>query len=583
MPIATGPVGPQLVFSDRLHATKYREKGEDFRAAVNRQASAMSDDDEHFHQLRDIYGDMRFMNAGRVQAAMGSPKMVTAYNCFVSGTIADSFVDGPNSIAQMTVEAATTMRMGGGIGYDFSTLRPAGDRIAGVDSTTDGPIAFMPVFDAWCKATSSSGNRRGAQMAVLRVDHPDIEAFIRCKRENGVLSGFNISVGVTDKFMIAVQNKERFALTFGGKVYRYIDAAALWEEIMRLSWDWAEPGVLFIDTINRMNNLWYCEYIAATNPCGEQPLPPYGACLLGSVNAVRYVTPAAHGFTFNWEQLARDIAPCVRALDNVIDRTQYPLPQQAEEARAKRRMGIGVTGMANAIEACGYRYGTTGYLHMQERIMKVIRDEAYRASIELAKEKGPFPLYDERYLQGQFIKTLPEDIQEGIAKYGIRNSHLTSVAPTGTISFCADYVSSGIEPVLGIPNEDFTKFEYEGSRKVNMPDGQITVEVSDYGYREFGVEGRMGQDVSPQEHIAVLAAATRMVDSSVSKTTNVSSDMPWENFKSIYMTAWETGCKGCTTFTTGGKRESIFGGKKPAEEVQGEACFIQADGTRSCE
>lgn len=578
-------VGPQLLFSEQLHATKYREEGEDFRACVDRQAAALKDTDEHFHKLRDIYGDMRFMNGGRVQAAVGSTKIVTAYNCFVSGTIADSFVDGPNSIAQMTVEAATTMRMGGGIGYDFSTLRPSGDRIAGVDSTTDGPIAFMPVFNAWCKATSSSGNRRGAQMAVLRIDHPDIETFIRCKQSQGALGGFNISVGVTDEFMNCLKTGERFPLTFKGKVYRYVDPEALWEMLMRSTWDWAEPGVLFIDTINRMNNLWYCEDIAATNPCGEQPLPPYGACLLGSFNVTRYITPAASGYSFNWSQLREDVAPVVRALDNVIDRTRYPLDKQADEAKNKRRMGIGATGMANAIEACGYEYGTTGYLNMQTRILEIIRDEAYRASVELAKEKGAFPLYDDRYLQSLFVKTLPEDIQEGIALHGIRNSHLTSIAPTGTISFCMDYVSSGVEPVIGIPDESF-QMHYEGTRKVNMPHGQVKVQVSDYGFREFGVKGVMAQDVSAQQHVSVLAAATRMVDSAVSKTTNVSGDMDWEDFKNIYVSAWETGCKGCTTFTTGGKRESIFGDTtKPAEaDAEAEACvYDPTTGTRSCD
>lgn len=272
------PVGPQLAFSDQLHATKYRNEGESFREAMNRVASALKDDDQSFHDFRDILMDMRFLPAGRVQAAMGAPRAVTPYNCFVSGTIADSFVDGEGSIMSRATEAAQTMRLGGGIGYGFSTLRPSGSLIKSLMSTSGGPLGFMRIFDALCGCVSSAGHRRGAQMGVMRIDHPDIESFIRAKQNVTDFTNFNLSIGVTNEFMRCLATGEQFALQFEGKVHHYVDPRALWELVMRSTWDWAEPGVLFIDTINDMNNLWYCETIEATNPCAEQPLPPFGAC-----------------------------------------------------------------------------------------------------------------------------------------------------------------------------------------------------------------------------------------------------------------------------------------------------------------
>jgi ribonucleoside-diphosphate reductase alpha chain len=469
-------MGPQTRVGDYFHAMKYRGDGEDFREAVNRFSSAMKDSDEHFHQFRDISLDMRFMPAGRVQSAMGSIRATTPYNCYVSGTIEDSFVHGEGNIMQRATEAAATMRMGGGIGYDFSTLRPKGTLIRKLQSPSSGPISFMEIYDAICRCVASSGHRRGAQMGVLRVDHPDIEEFLHAKQNTDKLTGFNISIAVTDEFMEAAMTGRTFYLRWGGEVYKEVDAAALWESIMRSTWDWAEPGVLFIDTINNMNNLWYCETLAATNPCGEQPLPPFGACLLGSFNLVKYVrktiprisegrTPGR--FYFDWDQLKADIPHVVRAMDNVVDRARYPLPQQEAEAKNKRRMGLGMTGVANALEALGFPYGSPGYLEFQSKVEELIAVETYRASSELAGEKGAFPLYDERYLDGRFIKQLPDDVQALIRKNGIRNSHLTSIAPTGTISLCADNVSSGIEPV----------FDYVTARPVNTPGGQELVEV----------------------------------------------------------------------------------------------------------
>ncbi len=564
--------GPQLLFSDTLHQDKYRLPNESFRESINRSAAALKDDEEHFRQLRPILLDMRFMFGGRIQAAMGSPKAVTPYNCFVSGTIEDSFVDGDGSIMQRAAEAAQTMRLGGGIGYDFSPLRPNGDLIRGVMSRTDGPMAFLPIFNAVCQATSSAGNRRGAQMGVLRIDHPDIEEFIRIKQTTGVLEGFNLSIAVTDDFMECLAEGRLFQLKWGGKVYREVDPAALWEMVMRSTWDWGEPGVLFIDTINRFNNLWYCETLAATNPCGEQPLPPFGACLLGSYNLVKYIEVTPHGYKFNWVKFQANIPPIVRALDNVIDRARYPLPEQKLEAVSKRRIGIGITGLANAAEALGLPYATPGFIEFELQILEVLRTGAYLASTQLAHEKGVFPKYNrDCYLSGEHIKTLPDYVRAEIYKNGMRNSHLLSIAPTGTISFCADYVSSAIEPV----------FKYEDQRLVLMPSGQIEVDVSDYGFREFKVEGRLARDVTAQEHIDVLAAAAALVDSAVAKTCNVNGSMSWEDFKGLYVQAWERGCKGCTTFNEDGKRAGILS-KAKVDKIESACSIDPASGRREC-
>lgn len=499
-------------------------------------------------------------------------------NCYVSGTIADSYVDGEGSIMERATQAAATMRMGGGIGYDFSTLRPKGDLIVKLQSRSSGPISFMEIFDAVCRCTSSSGHRRGAQMGVLRIDHPDIFDFIHAKQNEHFLKGFNISIAVTDEFMQAKRDGKPFQLKFGGRVYREVDPNELWDAVMRSTWDWAEPGVLFIDRINEMNNLHYCETIAATNPCGEQPLPPFGACLLGSFNLVRYVSKDMHGWRFDWDRLARDIAPVVRAMDNVVDRARYPLPQQEHEAKSKRRMGLGVTGLANAGEALGLPYGSKGFLDFTRRVLTLVRDEAYRASALLAHEKGAFPLYSPEYLDSKFVKTLPEDIREMIEEHGIRNSHLTSIAPTGTISLCADNISSGLEPVFSYGMER-TVIEFEGPRKEL---------IEDYGVRVFGVRGRRSSDVTVAEHVAVLAVAAELVDSAVSKTCNVDSRVSWDEFKRVYDSAWELGCKGITTYRADGKRGGVIVAKDDdtgkAQEEEAASCTIDPEtGRRSCE
>ena len=403
--------GPTLPISEEIHASKYRGVGESFEDGVNRVSSTLSDNDDHRRTLSDVLLNMRFMPAGRVQAAVGAPKRVTPWNCFVSGSISDDF----NDIMEKAKEAGHTMRLGGGIGYDFSPLRPRGALIKSLGSQSSGPISFMDIFNSVCGTISSAGHRRGAQMGVLRVDHPDIEEFVHAKRNENKLTAFNISVGITDSFMAAVKADKDFNLKFHGKVYKTVRARALWDSIMRSTWDWAEPGVLFIDRINKENNLWYCETISATNPCGEQPLPPYGACLLGSFNLVKYII----GEGFDTSLFINDIRAVVRAMDNIMDIGVYPLPQQESEGKAKRRMGLGVTGVANALEKLGLPYGSEPFIKVLEDILRELRDTAYRTSVELAKEKGPFPMFDpDKYLQGTFIKTLPEDIRDGIKKHG---------------------------------------------------------------------------------------------------------------------------------------------------------------------
>lgn len=577
--------GPTLSISQEIHAMKYRGEGETFKEAMARVANAQSDDEEHFNTLKDIYYNQRFLAAGRVQAAMGSPKAVTPYNCFVSGTIEDSM----HSIMGKAAEAAETMRLGGGIGYDFSTLRPRGTNIRSLDSRSSGPISFMGIFDAVCKTIASAGHRRGAQMGVLRVDHPDIEEFVTAKANRDKLTDFNVSVGITDKFMEAVKNRELFDLVFEGRVYKTVDAYNLWEKILRTTWDWAEPGVLFIDRMNKKNNLHYCETIAATNPCGEQPLPPYGACLLGSFNLTKYVNPvnlSGLHFEFDYESFKRDIPPVVRAMDNVIDRAVYPLPQHKEEAQSKRRMGLGVTGLANAGEACGYPYGSEQFLQFTEQVMAILRDTAYRSSISLAVEKGSFPVFDVQLLDSEFAQTLPEDIRSDIRSYGLRNSHLLSVAPTGTISLSADNVSSGIEPV----------FSHFYDRTIQTFEGPKVERVEDYGFRVFGIKGVTADELSVTSHVDVLTTASHFVDSACSKTVNVGEDVNWEGFKEVYMRAYEGGASGCTTFRAAGKRYGILNASA-AEDIleepeveetndfidEGGACYIDlTTGQREC-
>ena len=574
--------GSSMPISEEIDKMKYRLKDETFDGKIKRISKALCDNDVHQYALEDILGNLRFLPAGRVQNAMGSPRITTAYNCFVSGTIEDSM----DSIMLRATQAAETMRRGGGIGYDFSHIRPRGDMIVSLESQSSGPVSFMGIYDSICQTIASSGHRRGAQMGVLRIDHPDVYDFIRAKRNNDKLTGFNISVGITDKFMECLETGEGFDLVFEGKVYDTIDANDLWDEIMESTWDWAEPGVLFIDRIAEMNNLWYCEDIAATNPCGEQPLPPFGACLLGSFNLTKYVTENEYDHnTFDYAQMSADIKEVVRAMDNVVDRTIYPLKEQEDEARNKRRMGLGVTGLANAGEMLGYLYGTDKFLAWMEAVFKTLRDECYRTSANLAKEKGTFPLYTEQYLDSHFINTLSSDVIDLIKENGMRNSHLTSIAPTGTISLCADNVSSGIEPV----------FSHYYDRTIQTFEGPKVERVMDYAYSK-GVEGRGANDISVQDHLKVLLLAQNYVDSACSKTCNVGDDVTYDEFKQVYVDAWKGNAKGCTTFRLSGKRfgilnETVEEETKIPSETQtmveetgkAEACFIDPlTGQKEC-
>ncbi|WP_119461437.1 adenosylcobalamin-dependent ribonucleoside-diphosphate reductase [Rhodospirillaceae bacterium SYSU D60014] len=550
---------PQVTaISQQIWDMKYRLKALD-GAAVDktiedswrRVASALAEPEKDqalwSERFYEALKDFKFLPAGRILAGAGSGRNVTLFNCFVMGTVPDDM----SGIFEHLREAALTMQQGGGIGYDFSTLRPRGAPVKGVGADASGPLSFMDVWDAMCRTIMSAGHRRGAMMATMRCDHPDIEAFIEAKREPGRLRMFNLSVLATDTFMTAVKEDAPWALTFNGTTYKVLAARELWDKIMRSTYAYAEPGVIFIDRINRRNNLYYCETISATNPCGEQPLPPYGACLLGSVNLASLVRkPFDPDAAIDMAELDGLVRTAVRMLDNAIDASRFPLPQQEAEARAKRRIGLGVTGLADALIMCSARYGSSAAVALTERWMSAIRRSAYLASTELAAEKGAFPLYDaEPYLAGETVKELDEEVRAAIAKSGIRNALLTSIAPTGTISLFADNVSSGLEPV----------FSFKYSRNVLMPDGSRTQEeVSDHAYRLFHRrEGETAalpdsfvdaQRLSPGDHVVMQAAVQKYVDSSISKTINCPVDLPFETFKDVYIQAYELGCKGCTTY-----------------------------------
>ncbi len=490
--------------------------------------------------------DFRYLPAGRITAGAGTDRSVTLFNCFVMGTIPDDM----GGIFEMLKEAALTMQQGGGIGYDFSTIRPKGAPVTGVAADASGPLSFMDVWDAMCRTIMSAGSRRGAMMATMRCDHPDIEDFISAKADAARLRMFNLSVLVTDAFMDAVKADGSWDLVFGGTVYRTVEARDLWNRMMRATYDFAEPGVIFIDRINAANNLQYCETISATNPCGEQPLPPYGACLLGSINLARLVErPFEADAALAEEGLQELVATAVRMMDNVVDASKFPLPQQLEEARNKRRIGLGVTGLADALLMLGLRYGSDEAARQTEDWLKAIARAAYLASVDLAREKGAFPLFDaEKFLASGTMRAMDEDVRDAIRKYGIRNALLTSIAPTGTISLYAGNVSSGIEPV----------FAYSYTRKVLQKDGTRTEEeVVDYAvqmWRDLKGDAPLpahfvnAQTLAPADHVRMQAAAQKWIDSSISKTINCPEDISFEAFKDVYMMAWDTGCKGCTTY-----------------------------------
>ncbi len=495
----------------------------------------------------EVMSGYKFLPAGRIIAGAGTERSVTLFNCFVMGTIEDDM----GAIFNGLREAALTMQQGGGIGHDFSTLRPEGAPVRGVGADASGPLSFMDVWDAMCRTIMSAGSRRGAMMATMRCDHPDIEDFIAAKQEARRLRMFNLSVLVTDPFMAAVKADEDWPLVFDGTVFSIVRARDLWNRIMQATYAYAEPGVIFIDRINARNNLSYCETIHATNPCGEQPLPPYGACLLGSINLASLVTaPFSDTAQLDMEEVRRITGIAVRMLDNVVDVSNYPLEAQAAEARAKRRIGLGVTGLANALAMCGLRYGSDEAASAAKTWMQAIERAAYLASAGIAAEKGAFPLFDaEEYLASGHVRDLDDEVRDAIRKDGIRNALLTSIAPTGTISLFAGNVSSGVEPV----------FSLNYNRKVLQPDGSHRIEqVEDYALRAFrataGGDADLPDafvttaDLSPHDHLVMQAALQAHVDSSISKTVNCPEDISFEDFGNVYMEAWELGLKGCTTY-----------------------------------
>lgn len=572
--------------SETIWDMKYRYKSHDgtihdvtpedtWRRIARSLASVEADPVYWEEQFYSALEDFHFLPAGRTTAGAGTGRNVTLLNCFVNGTIPDSM----GGIFDALKDAALTMQAGGGIGYDFSTLRPQGAHVKGVDADASGPLSFMDVWDAMCRTIMSAGSRRGAMMATMRCDHPDIEAFIEAKQDRTRLRMFNVSVMATDDFMAAVKADADWPLVFGGRVYKTVRAVDLWEKIMRATYAYAEPGVIFIDRINSRNPLNYCETIAATNPCGEQALPPYGACLLGSINLAKLATH----WGFDWIALKRLVPLAVRMMDNVIDVSRYPLPQHEIEAKAKRRIGLGVTGLADALAIMGITYGSDSAVKFTETVMREIAQLSAMASIDLAREKGAFPLFDaDKY----YLDTAPE-LADEIALYGIRNALLTSIAPTGTISLYAGNVSSGIEPI----------FATSYTRKVLLPDGtHQKEEVVDYAVAEHRARSNSGtlpqwfvtaQDLAPMAHVRMQAAAQKYVDNAISKTVNVPADISFEDFCGVYMAAYDMGCKGCTTYRPNDVTGSVLTVSDDAtgadDASEGGACVWDAEtGERSC-
>ncbi len=517
-----------------------------------------------FHAALDGF---RFLPAGRILSGAGTGRAVTLFNCFVMGTIPDSL----EGIFEMLKEAALTMQQGGGIGFDFSPIRPKGAAVAGVGADASGPVSFMDVWDAMCRTIMSAGSRRGAMMATMSCSHPDIEDFIAAKHNSARLRMFNLSVLATDAFMQAIDDDAQWELQFEGRVYRTIRARDLWNRIMQATYDYAEPGVIFIDRINRTNNLHYAETISATNPCGEQPLPPYGACLLGSINLAALVRePFEAEAAVDETELTNLVATAIRMMDNVVDTSRFPLDAQRAEATAKRRIGLGVTGLADALLMTGLRYGSDDAVAQTGHWVQAVQHAAYRASVQLAREKGAFPLFDrDEYLKGEVVCALPQDIRDGIAQHGIRNALLTSIAPTGTISLFAGNVSSGVEPV----------FAMSYTRKVLMPDGSRTEqEVVDYAVAKFRQKFSPdtplpdhfadAQTLAPLDHVRMQAEAQKHIDSSISKTINCPADISFEAFKDVYAEAYLQGCKGCTTYRPNAVTGSVLEANDPVEKIE---------------
>jgi ribonucleoside-diphosphate reductase alpha chain len=582
IPATSHTAGPLLLqaISEEVLLEKYAKGDERSADAVHeRVARALAQNEPAAERARweARFADALrsgFVPAGRIQSAAGTGLSATLINCFVQpvGDSISQAEDGHPGIYTALTEAAETMRRGGGVGYDFSRIRPRGAWVGSTRSSASGPVSYMRVFDRSCETVESAGARRGAQMAVLRCDHPDVEEFIHAK-DAGDLKNFNISVGVTDAFMKAVQDDADIELVHraepgpaqkedgayqqadgGGLwVYRKRRARDLWDQIMRSTYDHAEPGVLFLDHINRDNNLAYCESIAATNPCAEQPLPPYGCCCLGSIDLTRFVRePFEDGARFDTAGFAKLARVAVRMLDNVLDVTVWPLPQQQAEAANKRRVGLGFTGLGDALVMLNLHYDSDAARQMARHVAEALRDAAYEASIELARERGAFPLFNpDLFLSGStFASRLPQPIRERIRSHGLRNSHLLSIAPTGTISLAfADNASNGIEPA----------FSWSYTRKKRMPDGGFKeYAVEDHAWRLYRhLKGEAAPlppafvtalELSAQAHEAMVAAVAPCIDTAISKTVNVPADYPYADFQHLYFDAWESGLKGLATY-----------------------------------
>ena len=550
-------------------------------------------------EFYDALQDFKFLPAGRIISGAGTGRNVTLFNCYVMGTIPDSMA----GIFDMLKEAALTMQQGGGIGYDFSPLRPKNSPVKGVDADASGPLSFMDVWDSMCRTIMSAGSRRGAMMATLRCDHPDIEDFIVAKKDPLRLRMFNVSVLVTDLFMEAVDKDWDWALVHKTKpndaslgqmlpngnvvfdhpdapwIYRIVKARDLWNKIMESTYNQAEPWVIFIDRINKMNNLWYLEQIAATNPCGEQPLPPYGACLLGSINLTKFVTePFTQNANVDWEHLASTVRSAVDILDAVIDVSNFPLEAQKAEAKYKRRMGLGVTGLADMMFMMNLKYGSPDSINLAEQVMALITHVAYKESIRLAQFYGPCPATETveqraKFIESGFVQMLDEEIRDGIMMYGIRNSHLTSIAPTGTISLYAGNISSGVEPIFAPSYTRKVRNKDETKRKELVEDYAVKL------YREYLENQGMDKDPNPEnlvtaqtlkpmDHLRMQAAVQRWVDSSISKTINCPEDISFEEFKNVYWEAYKLGCKGCTTYRPNAITGSVLSVEPSAPAVE---------------
>jgi len=559
----------QAALRDHVWRTAYRldEDGHaerDVDATWQRVAHALAQAEPARERARraarfhDLLASGAFLPGGRIIAGAGRRGRVTLFNCFVMGAIEDS-LDG---ILTALREGAVTMQQGGGVGFDFSTLRPRGTPARDTGGRASGPVSFMAIWDATCRTLLETGRRRGAMMATLRCNHPDIEEFVDAKRAPGALTGFNLSVLISDAFMRAVANDAPWRLSFpasGSDTARSVPARALWERILRAAWESAEPGVLFVDRINARNNLHWRERISATNPCGELPLPAYGACNLGSLNLVHFVRePFGERAHVDHDALGRAAATATRMLDDVIDVSRFPLPAQAAQARSSRRIGLGVTGLADALLMLGLRYGSAASCRAAGEAMRVICHAAYRASVALARERGTFAFLERApYLAAPFVAALPGDLRAEIERDGIRNSHLTAIAPAGTISLLAGGVSSGIEPV----------FAARWRRRMRTADGGIEeLELEDPAVAAWRARG--GEDLPPgfvdaagvgaAEQLAVQAALQPHVDSAISKTVTVPAGCSFEEFRSVYDRAWALGLKGCTAYRPGTARGAVL-------------------------